>query len=275
MQDLIVGVTAGRRAEQFAGALERRGALPVVGSTVGGDEPVPDAELAEATDAILRAEPDWLVANTGMGMGLWIDAAERTGRLDALRALAGRVHCVARGAKAVAGLRRLGVEPVWIPQAQTDAAVVRRLREEATDGETVAVQLHGSPTEHPYGRLDDRVRLVTVTPYLSVLPEELGPARRLIERTVAGDLDVITFTSPSSVRGLFVIAEQMSPERPDQLRRILGDGVAVAAIGPVTASALEHYGVDVDIQPERHRTAALVSAIADRFTSDPSDVQAS
>lgn len=266
MQNVVVGVTAGRRAEQLAGALERRGAVTVVGSTVGGDEPAPDEELAESTDAILRSEPDWLVANTGMGMELWIDAAERTGRVEALRELAGRVRCVARGAKAVAGLRRLGVEPVWIPQEQTDAGVVRKLREEATAGETVAVQLHGSPTQHPYGRLEDRLRLVTITPYLSVLPEDVGPARRLIDRTVDADLDVLTFTSPSAVRGLFAIAEQMSQERAEELRHVLGDGVAVAAIGPVTGSALDHFGVDVDILPERHRTAALVSAIDDWFT---------
>lgn len=261
MQDVIVGVTAGRRAEQLAGALERRGAVAVLGSTVGGDRPVPDEELAEATDAIVEADPDWLVANTGMGMNLWIDAAERTGRLAALEDLAHRTRCVARGAKAVAGLRRLGVAPRWIPDSETDAGVVRRLREEAGDGQTVAVQLHGSPTQHPYGQLEDVVRLVTVTPYLSVLPDDVEPARQLIRRVLDGDLDVITFTSPSAVRGLFTIAEQVGADRPDQVRAALNDGIAVAAIGPVTGSALAHLGVVVDILPERHRTGALVDAV--------------
>lgn len=266
MKDVVVGVTAGRRAEQLAGALQRRGADTVVGSTVGGDEPVDDAELAETTDAIVQAEPDWLVANTGMGMNLWLDAAERTGRLDALEELARRTRCVARGAKAVAGLRRLGVDPAWIPDSETDAGVVRRLQEEAGDGETVAVQLHGSPTDHPYGQLGDRLRLVTITPYLSVLPDDVGPARALIDRTVAGELDIITFTSPSAVRGLFAIAEQVTPERPEQLRAVLEGEVAVAAIGAVTGAALELHGVTVDVLPERHRTGALVDALDDWAT---------
>lgn len=261
MQDVVVGVTAGRRAEQLAGALERRGAVAVIGSTVGGDEPVDDAELAEATDEILDAGPDWLVANTGMGMNLWIDAAERTGRRGALEGLAARTRCVARGAKAVAGLRRLGVDPEWIPTSETDAGVVRRLEEEAAPGETVAVQLHGSPTQHPYGRLADRLRLLTVTPYLSVLPDEVAPAERLIDRIVRGELDVVTFTSPSAARGLFAIAERMGDRKQAELRSAFRDGIAVAAVGPVTGSALEHFGLDVDILPERHRTGALVDAV--------------
>ncbi|HEX9887902.1 MAG TPA: uroporphyrinogen-III synthase [Nitriliruptorales bacterium] len=261
MQDVVVGVTAGRRAEQLAGALERRGARTVVGPTVGGDEPVPDADLAVATDVIVAAAPDWLVANTGAGMRLWIDAAERTGRLLAFRALVERARCVARGAKAVSGLRRLGVEPEWIPDGQTDAEVVRRLRCEAEEGQTVAVQLHGSPTSHPYGDLRSKVSVLTITPYLSVLPEDLQPAQELIARTLAGDVDVVTFTSPSAVRGLFTIAEQASPEQPEQLRHLFRERVAVAAIGSVTRSALEGLGVAVTIVPLRPRNGALVSAI--------------
>lgn len=261
MSELTVGVTASRRAEQLAGALRRAGATPVLGSTVGGDVPEPDPDLAATTDRILAKKPEWLVATTGMGMKLWIEAAERTGRVEGLRALAEGTRTIARGNKAVAGLRDLDVDPEWVSEVQTDADVVRWLAERAEPGDVVAVQLHGSPTDHPYGELPSDVELVTITPYRSVLPDDTGPAQALIRAVLAGEIDVMTFTSPGAARGLFGVADEMDDVAPGALEAALDGPVAVAAIGPVTGGTLAHHGATVRIQPDRYRTGDLVRAI--------------
>ncbi|MDP9022850.1 MAG: uroporphyrinogen-III synthase, partial [Actinomycetota bacterium] len=260
MEGVRVGVTASRRADQLATALRRKGASVVVGPTVGGDRPEPDQQLAASTDAIVAAQPDWLVASTGMGMRLWAEAAERTGRLDELRRLVAAARCVARGPKAVGGLRAVDAEPEWVSPEETDADVVRWLSDHVQAGDAVAVQLHGSPFEHPYGQLSGDVRLITITPYRSVLPDDTGPARRLILTTLDGELDVLTFTSVAAVRGLFAIARDEGLY--DRLTAALRGPVAVAVVGPVTAAAFDPHDVPVAIVPSRSRTSELIRAIA-------------
>ena len=69
--------------------------------------------------------------------------------------------------------------------------------------------------------------------------------RRTLE---SGRVDMITFTSASSVRGVLELGG-------------MPDGVAIAAIGPVTANAARAEGMHVDIEAHPHSVPGLVAAI--------------
>ena len=75
-------------------------------------------------------------------------------------------------------------------------------------------------------------------------------------------LDVVTFTSASSVRsfvrafGAEQVADLLSP-------------VAVASIGPVTAEAASQYGIHTTIMPAQYTVPALVDAIVTHFKGKP------
>ena len=98
-------------------------------------------------------------------------------------------------------------------------------------------------------------RVETWTVYRTAAPEgdlaELGAA---IER---GEVDALTFASPSAVRhfvaGLPVVAREAA-------RRCV-----VAAIGPVTAEALREAGLAPQVLPERSEALALVDALEAHF----------
>jgi uroporphyrinogen-III synthase len=262
MEGLRVGVTAFRKGEELVAALRRRGAEVLHGPTVGGDEPVPEAEIAADTDAVLAAEPDWLVASTGVGMRLWVAAAEASGHLEALKEAAARARCVARGAKAVGGLGGLGVRPVWASAAQTDADVAGWLANRVLPGEAVAVQLHGGQVDTTFRPVTDAgADVVSVATYRHALPEDLAPAERLVRAVVDGTVDVVTFTSPGAARNLVAVAARMGPELDDRLRTAFRSTVATAVIGPVTSSALEELGVPVWITPARWHTGDLLRAL--------------
>jgi uroporphyrinogen III methyltransferase / synthase len=82
--------------------------------------------------------------------------------------------------------------------------------------------------------------------------------RMLLDRR----LDVVTFTSASSVRsfvraiGAEQVADLLSP-------------VAVASIGPVTAEAASQYGIHTSIMPAHYTVPALVEAIVIHFGGQP------
>jgi len=109
--------------------------------------------------------------------------------------------------------------------------------------------------------------VVTVAPvYQNVLPtssageqlkEELSMA--LQEKTI----DMITFTSSSTVKNFATLMDIKTPEE----MRMLMSGVAVATIGPVTAKTAENLGLRIDVQPKEYTIPELVDSIVMYFTS--------
>lgn len=262
MEGLRVGVTGARKAAQLAAAFERRGAVPVVGPLVTTDQPVADEEIVTATDAIIAAGPAWVVASTGVGMRLWAEVAERHDRAEALGQVLAGARRVARGAKAVGGLAAFGLRPEHVTEEEIDEAVAGWIIAHAPAGETVAVQLHGGDTGAYDVLADVGYELLTVRPYVAGRPpEDEARARELIRRIVDGDLDVVTFTSPGAARNLYGLAEQMGADVAASLDDVLGDEVAVAVVGPVTAEVFERRDVPIAVAPERHRQGELVRAV--------------
>ncbi|MCL4265520.1 MAG: uroporphyrinogen-III synthase [Anaerolineae bacterium] len=73
--------------------------------------------------------------------------------------------------------------------------------------------------------------------------------------------DILTFTSPSSVRNFCEILET----RPDRFRKPVRSAL-VAVIGPSTAAEAETYGFPVDIMPRDYTIEGLVTAIVEYQT---------
>ncbi len=260
MQGLRVGVTSARKGVELSEALERKGAVVTWGPTVATVPPESDAELLSATDAVLAASPSWVAASTGAGTRAWVEAADTHKRGEALRQLLLQASVVARGPKAAGALRAMGVKPLYVSPQETDADVAAWLVPRVEPGETVAIQVHSTDDGRAYSELDRRkVTVLRVSAYRCVLPEDRGPARDLIRRIIRGDIDVVVSTSAPAVRNLLVIANEMG-----QLARLgsaLRERVAVAAVGPVTATAYEQAGLSVSIMPERFRTGDLIRCI--------------
>jgi uroporphyrinogen-III synthase len=79
----------------------------------------------------------------------------------------------------------------------------------------------------------------------------LSPDVEVLEAAL--NADVVTFTSPSTVRAFLRASEGRMPSR------------LVACIGPVTQLALEEAGMPVDLVASEHTAEGLVDAIVRRF----------
>jgi uroporphyrinogen III methyltransferase/synthase len=78
-----------------------------------------------------------------------------------------------------------------------------------------------------------------------------------------GELDVLTFTSSSTVRN-FVAA------LGEDLR--LPDGVTVACIGPITAGTARELGLPVHVVAQEYTIEGLVQALVDHFVPEGREV---
>ena len=100
--------------------------------------------------------------------------------------------------------------------------------------------------------------LVEVVPVYATVPAEPDP--ELLGALADGSIDVVTFTSPSTVRSLMTSLEHAGADPVVLLGRTVN-----ASIGPVTSDELRAAGLEVGVEAEESSVPGLVGAIAQYF----------
>jgi uroporphyrinogen-III synthase len=251
-----VGVTAARRAEELGTLLERRGALVQHGPALRIVPLADDTELLAATRKLLDQPPDITVATTGIGFRGWVQVGTEWGIGEDLLGALGTGKLIARGPKARGAIRASGLTDTWSPPSESSAEVLEYLLAKGVSGLRIAVQQHGEP-------LPDMVEALTVAGadvievpvYRWEPPADIRPLDRLTDAVLAGDLDVLAFTSAPAAAGLLARAAERGV-REELLRKLRGPVLALC-VGPVTAAPLEALDIPT-AQPQRSRLGAMV-----------------
>lgn len=90
---------------------------------------------------------------------------------------------------------------------------------------------------------------VDVVPvYQTRRPEHVDP--RALHDLMSGRIDIITFTSPSTVHNLLELTGGT-----------LSEGTVIACIGPVTAAAVSEAGLRADLVAQTYSIPGLVDAL--------------
>ena len=250
-----------RELELLARMLEQQGATALRCPLVS----IRDAPDRVAVEAWLRRFADGahddLVLMTGEGLTRLLGFASRTGLETRFRAALASVRKVARGPKPVRALRSLGLDADIRSKEPTTAGVIEVLEPLALAGRRIGIQLY------PEGASDDlpgymATRGATADPVLPYVYGSEADDRRVaaaIEELANGRIDVVAFTSTPQVRRLQRVATEWNLQA--QLRRGLSR-TRIAAVGPITAAAVEEAGGRVEIQPSgAYHLKPLVAAI--------------
>lgn len=256
-----IGITAERRRDEMAALLRRRGARVVCAPAITIVPLLDDDALHAATELCLGTQPDIVVATTGIGFRGWLEAAEGWGIGDALRACLRRARLIARGAKPCGAIRAAGLSESWSAPSESCEEILRELLASGIAGKRIAVQLHGGPQEKfVAGLRGGGADVVEVPVYRWTVPDDTTPILRLVEQTLAGQIDAITFTSAPAVTSLLDVAGRDAPA----LLRLFAGPVLAACVGPVTAAPLRAAGIPV-LEPARARLGALVKTVTDEL----------
>jgi len=255
-----VGITADRRWRAQADLLENLGAEVLHGPTLRTVDLSRDEALQRATRELIAVPPDYLVASTGMGIGMWLEAAGSWDLAEPLLTALRSATVVARGAKATSALRRNGMEVAWQAPSETMEDVVAFLVGNGVGSARVALQLF-DPAGHPSTvALAAACReLVEVPVYRWLMPLDVAPAARLIEAACNGGLDAVTFTSQPAVHHLFRLASTAAPPgTADRVREALNSSVLPVCVGPVCAAAANANLVNATALPGEALTFAAM-----------------
>ena len=252
-----IGITADRRKEELAALLQRRGARTLIGTAIRLVPLADDTELLEASRALVRDAPSFVVATTGIGFRGWMEAADGWGFGEELRHALGSGRILARGPKAKGAIRAAGLSEEWSPESESSTEVLEHLLEEELEGARVAVQLHGEPLPFLVEALTEcGATVVEVPVYRWQTPPDTSGLDRLVELAAAGGLDAVTFTSAPAVLSVLQRAELLGVQE-ELLDRLRSRTVLACCVGPVTAAPLEERGVRT-VQPDRARLGSMV-----------------
>lgn len=242
----VLVTRAREQASDLAARLESLGAEPIELPTI---RPVPPTQPELLEGALDRLEEyAWVVFTSAQGVErLWARLRARGG--DA-RAFA-RARLAAVGPGTAAALEARGLSPDYVPDQFTTAALAEGLAPQLARGERVLLaRAENAPPElgHLLARAGAQVE--EAPPYRTVPDEEAEQAGR--ERLLAGEVDIVTFTSSSTVRNLLVAVDG----RVEALQRPL-----IACIGPVTAQTAREAGLRVDLVASPHTVEGLVKGV--------------
>jgi uroporphyrinogen III methyltransferase/synthase len=155
--------------------------------------------------------------------------------------------------------RRAGFDVVLTPEHQHDAkGLLTALSERwPLEGRRFWLpQAEGASPVLAEGLREAGATVAAVTVYRTVAAAVNGEALR--EQLLAGELDALTFTSPSTAKYFAALLDDES--------RKAASSCVVAAIGPVTEEALAELGLVADVVPKRATMRDLVDALAQQIS---------
>ncbi len=257
-------LTAQRRREELASALERRGAAVDRVPTLSVVRHVDEAELLRRSAELVARPPDILVVTTATGFRQWMETVEAAGLGDQVRAVLSSTYLVARGPKAQGALQDVGLVADRAAESETSAEIREFLVADGVAGRRIAVQHHGALDPS----LDEAFRaagadVVPLAVYRWGPPPDPEAVARSARRLGAGEYDAVAFTSaPAALAWLDGLRAEGVLE---QVRtRVDAGGLVLAAVGAVTAAPLGFAGL-LARQPVRPRMGALARLLIEEL----------
>src|SRR5437867_2875287 len=163
------------------------------------------------------------------------------------------------GEKTRRAVEEYGLAVKGIPEKYSSAGIVEYFKD---------VDIRGKRFLHPRGDLGNAelvksllrlgATVDSVIVYKNTGPDEVN-ADLVYRRLVAGEIDVITFASPSAAINFMKL---FPPERMALMDR----RTKIAVIGPTTEDAVRNFGVRVDIVAQQSTVEGLVDAIDEYYS---------
>ncbi len=247
----IVITRAAEQAAEFTSLLENTGAEVLSYPTIQIAPPTSWEAADKAMAGIARY--DWLLFTSVNGVTMFFQRLKTLGR--DIRDLKG-LRIGAIGPKTSARLQALGLIVNAFPEEYRAEALADVIGE--VKGSRVLIARAQIARDILPKTLEARGAEVTVaTVYRTLKPRRL--ASEIKKRLLDHDIDVVTFTSSSTVDGFM---QHVSARE----KRLIFKHTKAAAIGPITAATLRDHGIHPAIRAKRYTIEALAKAIVKYFS---------
>ena len=251
----IVVTRARAQASDFLAGLNELGAECIEFPTI---EIIPPSTWMDMDQSILSLDLyQWLLFTSVNGVKSFFERLEALGK--DVRELSG-IKIGAIGPKTAQAVLDKGIRPDLVPDEYRAEAVVEAFKKHALEGIRILLPRAAEAREVLPEQLTKMGAVVDVVDaYRTVRPD--GEKNDLVEMFEKGEIDMVTFTSSSTVKNFM----EMFEDHGELLKKWM-NGVAVACIGPITAKTAEETGLSVSLVPSEYTIEALTGEIVTFFS---------
>ncbi|HID98585.1 MAG TPA: uroporphyrinogen-III C-methyltransferase [Thermodesulfobacteriaceae bacterium] len=241
------------QASDLVRLLEQKGAFCIECPTIEICPPEDSSDLDRAIDTI--SDFSWIIFSSTNAVRFFFQHFFSQGR--DIRSL-GRINIASVGTATSEALKKFHLKPDLMPSEFRAEGLIEEFSRMEIEGEKILVPRAGKAREILPDKLKEMGADVTiVTAYQTRTPELQEGILDIMEEE---PIDVITFTSSSTVRNFFKVL-------PEKIRKHAVRSAEIACIGPITADTAEAHDLHVSIQPEISTIPSLVSAIEKHLAS--------
>lgn len=195
------------------------------------------------------SEYDWLIFTSANGIAVLFDDLQKLGK-DARAFASAKIAAI--GSETAAKLNEFGIKADFTPNVFTGKELGKQLINFANLKNKKVLLLRSQLASNELSELlqDAGAEVDNVPIYTAVTVR--NNCGLLTEKIKKGEIDWLTFASPSSVNAFF---EQISADL------VNSSNAKIASIGPVTSEQLKTFGLKVDVQATGHTTNGLLNAV--------------
>ena len=253
----ILITRAREQSGDFAALLKKLGAEVIEFPTIQIVPPTTWKGLDRAMDKLNSY--DWIIFTSANGVILFF---ERLSKKREDRYLPSDLKVCAIGPATAHQLKVKGIRVDYVPKEFVAEAMLKGFKEMVVKGKRILLaRVKEARDVLPQGLREMGAEVDVVEVYRTIKPK--GGAKRLTQLLTDGGIDVITFTSSSTVTNFIDLLKK------EDLKKLL-KGIAIACIGPITAQTAKKLGMKVHIQPKEYTIPALVHSIFNYFVNQAS-----
>ena len=257
----VIITRAAAQSETLAGELSARGAIPVVVPLVSFADPEDFGPLDAAIEKLQQF--DWLIFTSAQAVRSVVNRAGELNR--SLIQQGNRLRIAVVGPVTAEAGRKAGLPVEYVAETHTGAALAEELRDRLKGAKALLPRSDRANPDLPAALKRHGARVTEVIAYRTLRPEAVDEQN--LRRIAEGAADAVLFFSPSAVQNFVDLfgGEHL---------KALQDKLAIVAVGPVTATALDKAGTRRIVKARDTTAAAVVEALEEHFADSLKQVQA-
>ncbi len=241
------------QSAEFVAAVERRGGRALVVPMIR----ITDPDSWDDCDRALDRLPsfDAIVFSSSNAVDKFVGRCEtREIPMETLRS----VDIYAVGRKTEDTVKRKGLTVRFVPEDYSGKSLARHFTAREFRGKRVLLPKGDRGRDNVRSALTDLGAVTDSVVVYKNVPPDLKICDELWNRIAGGEIDVITFASPSAIDNFSKVIPFKKLSAPTK-------NALVAVIGPTTSDALTRHGRRADIVSKEATVEGLVDAIAEHF----------
>jgi uroporphyrinogen-III synthase len=239
------------RADALADIIKDKGGQPIIIPTLEL-QLVESDELHYIVDNI--NDFDWIIFTSPAGVTSFF-------KLYGEKSIPCKIAVI--GVKTEEELEKHNNHPDLIPEKFTAEGLLKSFESIDLNNKKIALPRTLSARKVlPEGLEDHGADVLIAEAYTSGIPRDTSGILELSNMIINSDIDIVTFTSPLTIKNLFEVVKTEKPDEFNILVDALKNNVIVGSIGPITGKVCNEYNIDT-VEPQRYTVKNMIDAIID------------